>query len=317
MTWRPNASVDTAIARARMLNSVRSFFAQRDVLEVSTPTLSSRTATDPNIESIVTRWSGRDLYLQTSPEHHMKRLLAAGYPDIYQVCKVFRDGESGRRHMPEFTMLEWYRLGIGLPAIIEETTNLVSKLLVNKKLDESPRLISYGDAFENALSLDPMTTDVASMAKAVNADEQLRESIGDDLDAWLDLAMASQVASTFATNRLTAVYHYPRSQAALAQICPQDDRVADRFELYCGPIELANGFVELTDANEQRTRFLTDQDKRKASGCRHLEIDESLIDALQEGLPPSAGVALGLDRVLMIDQGQDDIHSVVTFNPGL
>ena len=316
MTWRPNSSVETAVARARMLKSIRAFFEQRDVLEVSTPALSSHTATDPNIESIVAHWSGRDLYLQTSPEHQMKRLLAAGFPDIYQVCNVFRDGESGRHHMPEFTMLEWYRLNLGLPAIIAETIALVSDLLTNTTIDQSPLMISYSDAFQNALSLDPMAADVGSLAEAVNADEQLRKSVGDDLDAWLDLAMASRVASTFATNQLTAVYHYPRSQAALARICPEDDQVADRFELYCGPIELANGFVELTDANEQRGRFLADQEKRKTSGHKHLDIDESLIDALQEGLPPSAGVALGVDRLIMIDQGQDNIHSTVTFTPG-
>lgn len=316
MTWRPNSPVEAAIARAGMLQSLRDFFAQRNVLEVSTPTMSSHTATEPNIESIVANWSDRDLFLQTSPEHHMKRLLAAGYPDIYQVCSVFRDGESGRHHMPEFTMLEWYRLGLGLPEIIEETTTLVAGLLRNKNLDQSPLLISYSDAFQNALSLDPLTADVASLAEAVNADDQLRKSLGNNLDAWLDLAMASAVAVTFAADRLTAVYHYPRSQAALARICPENDRVADRFELYCGSIELANGFVELTDGNEQRMRFQADQEARKESGRKHIEIDELLIDALQEGMPPSAGVALGIDRLLMLDQGQDDIHAVVTFTPG-
>jgi lysyl-tRNA synthetase class 2 len=316
MTWQPNSSVDSAIVRAQLLNSVRRFFAARNVLEVSTPTMSAHTATDPNIESIVAHWSGHKLYLQPSPEHYMKRLLAADYPDIFQVCTAYRDGESGRHHLPEFTMLEWYRHDFGLQAIMAETVTLVTDLLANKSIDQPPLFISYSDAFQNALSLDPLTADVDSLANAVDADLPLRESLGDDRDAWLDLLMASQVASTFAADRLTVVYHYPGSQAALAQLCPDNNQFADRFELYCGPIELANGFVELTDADEQQARFQNDQEKRAASGRKRLEIDVSLIDALKAGLPPTAGVALGIDRLLMIAQGRDDLHSIVTFTPG-
>jgi lysyl-tRNA synthetase class 2 len=316
MTWQPNSSVDAAVVRAQLLHSVRRFFAARNVLEVSTPTMSAHTATEPNIESIVAHWSGQKLYLQPSPEHYMKRLLAAGYPDIFQVCNAYRDGESGRHHLPEFTMLEWYRHDFGLQAIMEETITLVTDLLAIKPIDQPPLLISYSDAFKNALSLNPLTADVDSLANAVDADQPLRESLGDDRDAWLDLLMASQVAAAFAADRLTVVYHYPGSQAALAQLCPDNNQFADRFELYCGPIELANGFVELTDADEQQARFQNDQEKRAASGAKRLEIDASLINALKAGLPPTAGVALGIDRLLMIDQGQNDLRSVITFTPG-
>ncbi len=316
MSWRPNSPPETARARAQMLGRVRRFFAENDVLEVNTPALSRRTSTDPNIESVAARLSDRQLFLQTSPEHCMKRLLAAGYPDIYQICSVYRDGESGRRHLPEFTMLEWYRRDVELQAIIQEAIDLVTELMVKKTLSKSPLLFAYADIFTDALSLDPLTADIGILAKAADADQRLTESLGDDRDAWLDLIMASRIAPSFAADRLTIVYHYPASQAALARICSHDDRVADRFELYCGETELANGFVELTNPDEQEKRFQSDQEKREARGLNNYEIDAALIDALRSGLPPSAGVALGLDRLLMIDEGQDDIRSVVTFTPG-
>jgi len=316
MSWRPNTSPDIAKVRARMLRKARGFFATRDVLEVSTPSLSGYTSTDPNIESIEARVSDRQMYLHTSPEHFMKRLLAADYPDIYQICSVYRDGETGRHHLPEFTMLEWYRRDFELQAIMQETANLVTELLAKTTIALPPVFISYRQAFDEALSLDPLLADIGMLAKAVAADTQLMESLGDDRDMWLDLAMASRVARTFPGDRLTLVYHYPASQAALARICPHDSGVADRFELYCGPIELANGFVELTDPNEQKARFESDQEKRRSRGLDRYEVDRALIDALRSGMPPTAGVALGLDRLLMIDEGLDDIRSVTTFTPG-
>ena len=246
----------------------------------------------------------------------MKRLLAAGFPDIYQICSVYRDSESGRHHLPEFTLLEWYRRGMELRAIMDETVTLTSELLAKKILLKPPLFVTYSEVFADVLSLDPMMANIGALAESADADAQLVETLGDDHDAWLDLLMASRIASTFSSDQLTVVYHYPASQASLARICPRDPRVADRFELYCGKIELANGFVELTDANEQRSRFEVDQEKRKASGREHCEIDEALIDALRAGMPPSSGVALGIDRLQMIDEGLDDIHSVVTFTPG-
>jgi lysyl-tRNA synthetase class 2 len=299
-----------------MLARARAYFATRDVLEVTTPALSRRTSTEPNIASIGARLADRQLYLHTSPEHCMKRLLAAGYPDIYQVCSVYRGGETGRYHLPEFTLLEWYRHDLELQSIIRETTELASELMQKKTLSEPPLLLSYAELFAQALSLDSLTADCESLASAVDADDDLVKSVGNDRDAWLDLIMASRLAPGFATDRLTVIYHYPASQAALARICPDDDRVADRFEVYCGAVELANGFVELTDADEQLERFQSDQNKRQKRGLERYKIDATLIDALRSGMPPSAGVALGLDRLLMIDEGRDDIHSVVTFTPG-
>lgn len=316
MSWRPNSPPKTAMARAQMLGTARDFFAAKDVLEVCTPSLSARTSTDPNIETIVARVSDRRLYLHTSPEHFMKRLLAADYPDIYQICSVYRDGEVGRFHLPEFTMIEWYRRGLELREIMRESTDLVTALFSKKTLNQSPLFISYSQAFDAALSLDPLLADIASLATVVDADAQLQVSLGNDRDAWLDLAMASRVATTFAADRLTVVYHYPSTQAALARICPNDSRVADRFEVYCGSIELGNGFVELTDANEQRARFETDQKKRESGGLDPHEIDDALISALRAGMPQTAGVALGLDRMLMLNEGQGDIRSVTTFTPG-
>lgn len=306
-----------ARARARMLETARRFFGTRDILEVSTPSLSTRTSTDPNIESIGACVSGRQMYLQTSPEYFMKRLLAAGYPDVYQICSVYRDGEVGRNHLPEFTMIEWYRRNFDLQAIMHETTGLATSLLSKYRLARTPVFVSYVEAFQTALAIDPLLADVELLATTVDADAQLRSSLADDHDAWLDLAMASRVANTFPTDRLTVVYHYPASQSALARICPDDSRVAERFEMYCGPIELANGFVELTDANEQKMRFEADCEKRKSKGLQPYEIDTMLIEALVTGMPQAAGVALGFDRLLMIDEGQNDIRSVATFTPGI
>lgn len=316
MNWRPNSSHETARARAEMLRIARSFFATAKVLEVSTPSLSARTSVDPNIESIVALVAGRELYLHTSPEHFMKRLLAAGYPDIFQICRVYRDGEVGRLHLPEFTMIEWYRHGFELQAMMQETAALVGKMLTRKKLAQPPLKITYSQAFDQALSLAPLRADAKMIADAIDAGDDLMQSLGDDRDAWLDLAMATRVASMFPADRLTLVYHYPANQSALARLCPDDNTVADRFELYYGAIELANGFVELTDAKEQRARFESDLEKRSSSGLKHYEIDDALLEALQSGMPPTAGVALGLERLLMINEGADDIRSISTFTPG-
>lgn len=299
-----------------MLKAARSFFETRQVLEVNTPGLSARTSTDPNIHSIVAQLSDRKLYLHTSPEHFMKRLLAADYPDIFQICSVYRDGETGRHHLPEFTMIEWYRRGFELHDMMQETVDLVTEIFSRKKLTLPPRLITYARAFDEALSLDPELADIETLARCMDADVQLVEVLGNDRDAWLDLAMATRIAAAFSPDRLTLVYHYPASQAALARLCPNDDTVADRFELYCGAIELANGFVELTDANEQKKRFESEQEKRRSRGLEPYEIDNALIEALQSGMPLAAGVALGLDRLLMIDEGKDDIRSIATFTPG-
>ena len=315
MSWRPRAGIGAAAARAEMLTRAREHFREREVLEVSTPALTVTTATDPNIESFVVSRPAGPMYLHTSPEYCMKRLLAAGYPDIYQICPVYRSGETGARHLPEFTMIEWYRRGLDLAEIIDDTVRLASRLFA-KQPPATPRVLTYTQAFGQALNIDPLIVDTDDLAALLGADQRLRESLASDRDAWLDLAMAAHVASSFASDRLTVVTHYPASQASLARLCPADRRVAERFELYRGPVELANGFVELTDAKEQRRRFEADRARRRARGQAVPEADELLLEALGHGLPACAGVAMGLERVLMLDEGTADIRNVVTFMPG-
>ena len=315
MTWQPNCSIETARARAGMLRRVRRFFEDRNVLEVGTPVLTGTTVTDPNIESVSAAISGHQVFLHTSPEYFMKRLLAAGYPDCYQACRVFRDGEAGRNHLPEFTMIEWYRQGFTLSEIIDESVALVAGLITTLDPADCVRM-EYRDAFLDVLGIDPRLADIAELAGSLDADDDLCRALGDDRNAWLDLAMSSRVTRSFAADRLTAIYHYPASQAALARLSPADSAVAERFELYLGELELANGYIELIDADEQQRRFEHDRNRRAAAGLPVHEIDAGLIAALEAGLPPCAGVAMGLDRLVMIDQGLGDIREAVTFTPG-
>ena len=243
----------------------------------------------------------------------MKRLLATGYPDIYQVCRVFRDGESGQSHLAEFTMIEWYRLNFGLQEIMQDTIDLVSTLLAGAQISADTRFISYAEAFQKALSLNPVTADIDALANAANADENLKRTLGGNRDAWLDLLLAGKVTDVFADDQLTVLHHYPASQAALARLCPEDKNLADRFELFYGKVELANGYVELTDADEQLARCEQDQRLRSEQGLPVPDIDENLIAALRAGLPPCAGVAIGFDRLLMINENTHDIRDVSSF----
>lgn len=313
MNWRPSSSVAVARQRAAMLERARAFFDRREVLEVDTPALSRYAASDPQIDGHrVVSSDGRTLYLQTSPESHMKRLLADGYPDIYSICRVFRDGEAGRLHQPEFTMVEWYRHDFGLYAMAAETVAFIADSLAQPALRDVDTF-DYVAAFEEFASINPLTTTADAMADAADADADLRKSLGDGRDAWLDLLLSTHVAPHFSSDGLTVLRHFPASQAALARNCPDDDSVADRFEVFLGPIELANGFVELTDATEQRRRMDVDLDKRRASDRPPVAMDEALLAALESGLPSCAGVAIGFERLLMIATGKKDIRDVVTF----
>lgn len=269
--------------------------------------------TDANIDSIVVQSDDGSTFLQTSPEYAMKRLLAAGYPDIYQVCKVFRDGESGRYHQTEFTMVEWYRHACSLEQMMQETVAFAAHLLHDRAPKSEATYTTYRDAFAQALGIDPLTDGIDTLQEAAGTDARLRESLGDDRDAWLDLLMSTKVATRFEREGLTVVYHYPAAQAALAKLDAQDPAVAERFELFLGDVELANGFVELTDATEQLARFEADRTKRRADGKTVPEIDPWLIAALQSGLPDCAGVALGLDRLLMRYAGASALKDVMTF----
>ncbi len=312
--WRPTSSASIAQRRAAMLERVRAYFAERKVLAVDTPALGSWTCSDPNIDSITAlRTPTSTDYLQTSPESAMKCLLAAGYPDIYSISRVFRAGEQGPRHLPEFTLLEWYRLNFELSAIVADTTALIARCLEQPELEQTTDVLDYVPVFQSVAGIDVFAASIDDLANAAAADRSLRDALGADRDAWLDLVMTTCIAPSFATDRLTVLRHYPRSQAALARACPADERVADRFEVFRGTLELANGYVELADAEEQRARFAADNDKRRVEGKPAVPADELLLGALDSGLPNCAGVAVGFERLQMIYEQTDNIARVVTF----
>ncbi len=312
--WWPTGGPAAARSREAMMRRARNYFVAQEVLAVDTPALSQYAVTDTNIESLaVSSRNGGKYFLHTSPEFCMKRMLAAGYPDIYSICRVFRDGEMGHRHAPEFTMVEWYRLGFELSQIVDDTTRFIATCLDLPALENSVVRFDFADIFQEFAAIDVIDTSIDDLAKCCGADERLRATIGTDKDAWLDLILATVIAPQFVPDQLTVVQHYPASQAALARFCPDDPRFADRFEVFCGSTELANGYVELTDAGEQRRRIDTDLKKRRDSGQTEPPWDRSLIAALESSLPQCAGVAVGFERLQMIFDGTDDIRDVVTF----
>jgi len=304
--WRPSASLETLRLRARMLAAVRGFFAARGVLEVETPCLSAATVTDPHLHSLATRLAGgRTRYLQTSPEYAMKRLLAAGSGPIYQLARAFRDGELGRRHNPEFTLLEWYRPGFDHHRLMDEVEELVAE--VAGVAGPTERL-TYAEAFRAHAGVDPFADPPARLAEAARAATGgAVPDLGDDRDAWLDLLMGTVVERRLGHDRPTFVHDFPAAQAALARVRQTGPdggpAVAERFELFVGGVELANGFHELTDAAEQRRRFEADLARRRALGLTEPPVDERFLAALAAGLPDCAGVAVGFDRLVMIAAG--------------
>lgn len=316
--WRPSSGADAARRRAQLLRRLRTYFETTEALQVDTPALSRYAVSDPLVETIeaCSNLTGSPLYLHTSPEFCMKRLLAAGYPDIFSVCRVFRDGESGRMHQPEFTMVEWYRLGVGLNEIVTDTVAAIAAGLNQPELANSVTRLDYRDAFMQAVGIDPFSASCADLADAANADSDLRATMpcnGEPRDDWLDLILATQITASFSPDKMTVLQHYPASQAALAQICPSDPTVADRFEVFIGNVEIANGYVELTDAVEQAQRIAMDQEIRKCRDRPIRSTDELLLCALESGLPACAGVAMGVERLQMIHDGTDNISNVVTF----
>ena len=320
--WQPTAALEVLKLRARLLERIRAFFSERGVLEVETPILSTAAVTDPMLASLATRYTGprfprgQAFYLHTSPEFPMKRLLAAGSGSIFQVCKVFRDGEAGRLHNPEFTMLEWYRVGFDHHRLMDETGELVRQLLAPYLSLETPERLSYRETFRRHAGLDPHTatsTDFATVAKAHKIGVPPELLTQNDLAVWRDLLLTHVVEPMLGQGRLTFIYDYPAAQASLARIQPGDPPVAARFELYLNGIELANGFHELADAEEQRTRFERQLHTRAASGQPLVPMDERLLAALAQGLPDCAGVALGFDRLVMLAAGAHTIAEVLAF----
>ena len=317
-SWRPSAGLEALRARASMLQRLRAFFAERGVLEVETPILSHAGATDPSLGSLTTLWRGSDapggqlLYLHTSPELLMKRLLAAGSGPIYQVCKVFRDGERGRRHHPEFSLLEWYRPGWALEALIDEVAALVRRLLERPAL--GVEIIRFRDLFRERLAVDPWKADASALrAAAESAGLAGCDRLELDRDGWLDLLMSRCLEPELGRGCMTFIRDYPPTQAALARVNPGPPAVALRFELYLDGMELANGFDELTDVHEQSARFEADLEARRIAGLPQPPLDAVFLSALEAGLPSSSGVALGLDRLLMCALGADQIDEVLAF----
>ena len=298
-----------------MLRRLRDFFDAAAVLEVDTPSLSTSAVSDVQIESLEakSRLTDATLYLHTSPEFCMKRLLAAGYPDIYSISRVFRDGELGRNHQPEFTMVEWYRLGFELDDMIENTVAAIATALDDARLIDDVEIVDYRSAFLDVTGVNPLEATIDELANAADADVDLRRSLGDERDDWLDLILTTRIAPAFSTTNLTVLQHYPASQAALARCCPNDASVADRFEIFMGATELANGYVELTDGAIQAERIAQDQATRKQRGQMQRPVDQALLDALNAGLPACAGVAMGLERLQMKHDNCDNIRDVITF----
>ena len=309
--WRPTASVDALGLRARLLSGVREFFAERGVLEVETPSLARAGASDPHIASLATTCAivGR-LYLQTSPEFAMKRLLAAGSGPIYQICRAFRDGERGRLHNPEFTLLEWYRPGFDHHRLMDELDALVDRVL-----GPGPpvRRLTYRDAFVARVGIDPFDADTDTLrARAEMSGLVLDEDEGADRDTLLEFLFSHAVQPALGDGRV-CVYDYPASQAALARVREGEPPVAERFELFVNGLEIANGYHELANAEEQRARFTADDRARAQEGLDRMPADERLLAALSHGLPDCAGVAVGLDRLFMIAAGASRIDAVMAF----
>ena len=314
--WRPTATLTALRRRADALATTREFFRARKVLEVETPALVNAPVSDVNLGSVRVDVPGiaTPLWLHTSPEYAMKRLLAAGAGDIYQLCHVYRGAERGRQHNPEFTMLEWYRLGFSLEDLMNEVAALVRELLGAAGTSLPVEFVSYRDAVHKYAGFDPLDADrgvLVAAAQSLGFDAERSATAG--RDELLDLIVGAHVGPALGSNALTFLHRYPASQAALAQLDPADPRVALRFELYHHGIELANGYHELASGAEQRQRFEADLASRAARGLPTATLDRRLLAALDAGLPDCAGVALGFDRVLMLATGATRIDEVLAF----
>ena len=316
--WKPAASLRTLRLRAELITRIRAWFSRRGLLEVETPVLSVRATTDPAIESFSTisaeTAAGARLYLHSSPEFPMKRLLAAGSGSIYQICRVFRRDESGRFHNPEFTLLEWYRVGYDHYRLMQEVGKMLQEVLDGMTDPLTVSRWSYQELFLTLAGVDPLSATVNELSECLKGHgiTSPQAMPGDNPDPWLDLLM-THVVQPQLQEGIVFVHDYPASQAALARISETDERVAERFEVFLHGIELANGFHELADAVEQRRRFEEENRQRRCAGRQVLPIDTCLIDALAHGLPDCAGVALGVDRLLMIAAGVRNIAESMAF----
>jgi elongation factor P--(R)-beta-lysine ligase len=327
--WRPAASHALLEHRATALAKVRAFFAKRGVMEVDTPLVVNAPVTDVHVHSAEVRFPDdvaaragdpARFFLHTSPEFAMKRLLAAGSGDIYQICHVVRGLERGRQHNAEFTLVEWYRTGFSLAHLMDETEALARVVLGAAGESFAVQHVRYCDAFLQELGLDPFDCDrgqLEAAARSVGFEPSTASgapepaaALSAPRDELLELLMAARIGPRLGHRALTFVHSYPASQAALARLDPADPRCALRFELYCQGVELANGFHELASEHEQRMRFERDREARSQRGLPTHGLDERL---LAHGLPDCSGVALGFDRLLMLASGASHIDQVLAF----
>lgn len=312
--WKPTASIQNLIKRSKIMAEIRQFFKDRGVLEVETPALSEFSVTDVHLSTFSTQFlspfarEAKTLHLMTSPEYHMKRLLAAGSGAIFQLCRVFRNEEAGKRHNPEFTMLEWYRPHFDMYRLINEVDDLLQQILDCEPAES----YSYQFVFQTYVGLDPLS---ATRAQLVEKARKHGFPCEDDenRDTLLQFLFSEIVEANIGKERPTAVYHFPSTQAALAQISSEDHRVAERFEVYYQGLELANGFHELSDAKEQMRRFELDNAQRETMGLPPQQLDTRFLAALKAGIPNCSGVALGVDRLMMIAMNAERIEEVMAF----
>ncbi len=313
-TWEPTADLEALHTRARIMRLMRAFFSVRECLEVETPLLSQAGTTDPNIESYRVPVGAAQRFLITSPEFHMKRLLAAGSGSIFQIARVFRDRERGRWHNPEFTMLEWYRVGYDDHQLMAEVEELLRSVLGAWRDPGPGRKLRYQDLFMQYLQLDPLQASFDELHQAwIRTEGEVQGLVAGDRDALLDLLFGALLQPRLKGQGLVFVHDFPASQASLARLRADDARVAQRFEVFVDGVELGNGFCELTDAVEQRQRFERDLQRRAAAGQAAVSMDSHLVAALAHGLPPCAGVAIGIDRLCMLAGEYAHIDQVLPF----
>jgi len=319
VAWQPTCKIAQLQQRARLLSEIRTFFAQRGVLEVETPLLCHTTGTDPQLDFFATDYrffpQPQPLFLQTSPEFAMKRLLAAGSGSIYQICKAFRNGESGRFHNPEFTLLEWYRLGFELPQLMAEVGELISTLLAPRWPLKKIIYHNYSELFEQVTGLNPLVFSALDY-QTYTQNQGFTEAgqlCGEDHVLWLDFIFSHKIQPQLGVDAVCLVYDYPAFLPSLARVKATNPQVVERFEVFVAGLELGNGFFELADAAEQERRFAAEIKERQTKGLPAVKKDTYLLAALEHGLPDCSGVALGLDRLLMLLTKTDSIADVLAF----
>jgi len=313
--WWPTAELATLQLRAKLLNQIRTFFLERDVLEVETPIFTQSGSTEVHLDQFVTQvdQSHQSFSLNTSAELAMKRLLAAGYGDIYQISKVFRANELGSRHEPEFSMLEWYRVGFTMNDLLKEVDDLLTSVL-GKHLKQTSEVKSYQQTFLEILELDPLDVSVDELKAIYKQQKGYDAPELDEKQAYLGLIMSELIEPEFAKDRLTFITHYPAEQASLARINKSDHRVAERFEVFAGGLELGNGFYELKDVEEQKRRMCEENLRRTQLGKPEVKPDPLFCAALEHGLPDCSGIAIGIDRLVMLEANKNSIQDVKSFS---